>query len=93
MLTAQRDASLAHARYNDAVDEAGEWGDAADEEGGDGAPIGSKSGRVAVDAVEVVHVWYGHVAASDNVVAATRDIQISGYGRGVVWDCRGRTRS
>jgi hypothetical protein len=79
MLTAQRDAGLAHARYNDVVDEAGEWGDAADEEGGDGAPIASKPGRVAVDAVEVVHVWYGHVTASDNVVAVTRDKQISGW--------------
>jgi hypothetical protein len=29
--------------------------------------------------VEVVHVWYGHVTASDNVVAATRDKQISGW--------------
>ena len=82
MLTAQRDTGCAHACYNDVVDEAGEWGDAADEEGDDGAPIGSVSGRVAVDAVEVIHVGYGHVTASDNVVAAIRDKQISGYGRG-----------
>ena len=44
MLTAQRDAGLAIARYNDVVDEAGERGDAADEEGDDGAPVASVSG-------------------------------------------------
>ena len=71
MLTAGRDAGLAVARYNDVVDEAGERGDAADEEGDDGAPVGSVSGRVAVHAVEVVHVGYRHVAASDDVIAAT----------------------
>jgi hypothetical protein len=82
VLTAQRDAGLAIARGNDVVDEAGERGDAADEEGDYGAPVASVSGRVAVDAVEVVHVGYGHVAASDDVVAAARDKRISGYGRG-----------
>jgi hypothetical protein len=82
MLTAQRDAGLAIARCNDAVDEARERGDAADEEGGNGAPVASVSGRVAVDAMEIVHVGYGHVTAPDNVVAAARDKQISGYGRG-----------
>jgi hypothetical protein len=44
VLTAQRHASLATARSNDVVDEAGERGDAANEEGDDGAPIGSISG-------------------------------------------------
>jgi hypothetical protein len=49
--------------------------------------------------VEVVHVRYGHVTASDNVVAAAREKRISGYGRGrwgqwrIVGDCGGRTRS
>ena len=70
MLTTRRDAGLAIARCNDVVDEAGEWGDAADEEGGNGAPVAGVSGRVAVDAVEVVHVGYGHVTTSDDVVAA-----------------------
>jgi hypothetical protein len=95
VLTAHRDAGLAITRYNDVVDEAGERGDAANEEGGDGAPVASVSGRVAVDAVEVVHIGYRHVTASDNVIATARDKQISGYerGRGVVWDCGGRTRS
>ena len=82
VLTAQRDASLAIACYNDVVDEAREWGDAANEEGDDGAPVASVSGRVAVHAVEVVHVGYGHVTASDDVVAAARDKRISGYRRG-----------
>ena len=70
MLTTRRDASRAHTRYDNVVDEAGEWRDAADEEGGDGAPVAAISGRVAVDAVEVVHVGYGYVATSNDVVAA-----------------------
>ncbi len=99
MLTAQSDACLFIACYNDVIDKAGQRGDAADEEGDDGAPVASVSGRVAVDAVEVVHVRYGHVTASDNVVAAAREKRISGYGRGrwgqwrIVGDCGGRTRS
>ena len=82
MLTAQRDARLAIARYNDVVDEAWKRGNAADEEGDDGAPVASVSGRVAVDAVEVVHVRYGHVTASDDVVAAAKEKRISGHERG-----------
>jgi len=82
VLTAQRDAGLVIARCNDVVGEAGERGGAADEEGSDGAPVASVSGRVAVDAVEVVHVGYGHVTVSDDIVAVARDKRISGYGRG-----------
>ena len=82
MLTTRRDAGFAHARYNDVVDEAREWRDAADEEGGDGAPIAGVSGRVAVDAVEVVHVGYGHVTTADDVIAAACDKRISGSGHG-----------
>jgi hypothetical protein len=94
VLTAQRHTSLAIARYNDVVDKAGERGYAADEEGDDGAPVASVFGRVAVHAMEVIHVRYGHVTASDDVVAAARDKRISGYGRGgAVCDCGGRTRS
>lgn len=70
MLTTRRDAGLAISRYNDVVDEAGKWGDAANEKGGDGAPVAGVSGGVAVDAVKVVHVGYGHVTTSDDVVAA-----------------------
>ena len=90
MLTAHRDAGLAIARFNDVVDEAGERGDAADEEGSDGAPVASEYGRVAVDAVEVVHVGYGHVTASDDVVAMARDenglvdMDVVGGGCGIV---------
>ena len=80
-LTARRDAGLATARSNDVVDEARERGDAADEEGGDSTPVASVSGRVAVHTVEVVHVGYGYLAASDNVVAAAQYKWISGYGR------------
>jgi hypothetical protein len=57
------------ARNDDAVDEAGKRGNAADEEGCYGAPVGSELRRVAVNAVEVVHIGYGNVAASDDVVA------------------------
>ena len=70
MLTTCRDAGRAHAGYDDVVDEAGEWGDTADEEGGDSTPVGGVSWRVPVDAVEVVHVRYRHIATSDDVVAA-----------------------
>jgi hypothetical protein len=73
MLTAQRHAGLAITRRNDVVDEAGERGDGTDEKGGNGAPVAGVSGRVAVDAVEVVHVGDGHVTASDDVVAAARE--------------------
>ena len=70
MLSSNGDAGRAETCFNDVVDEAGEWGDGADEEGGDGAPVAGVPGRVAVDAVEVVHVGYGHVTTSDDVVAA-----------------------
>ena len=92
MLTAQRDASLLITCYNDVIDEARERRDAADKEGDDSAPVASVSGRVAVNAVEIVHVGYGHVTASDDVVAAgqsglanmhvVRDTRISGYEHG-----------
>jgi hypothetical protein len=81
VLTAQRDAGLLTTRYNDIVDEARERGNAADEEGDDGTPVASISGRVAVHAVEVIHVGYGHVTASDDEVTAAQDKRISGYGR------------
>ena len=74
MLTAHRYAGLAIARCNDVVDEAGKRGNAADKEGGDGAPITGVFGRVAVHAVEVVHVGYGHITSSDDIVAAAREI-------------------
>ena len=74
MLTTRGDAGRLHARHNDVVDEAGEGGDGADKEGGDGAPVGGVSRRVAVDAVEVVHIGYGHVTTSDDVVAAANGL-------------------
>ena len=82
MLTTRRDASLAITCFDDVVDEAGEWGNAADEESDDGAPVCGVLGRVAIDAMEVVHVGYGHVATSDDKVAAAWDIRISGRQRG-----------
>ena len=92
MLTAQRDGGLAETSYNDAVDKAGERGNAADEKGGNGTPVARKFGRVAVHAVEVVHVRYRHIAFADNVVAMAQDKRISGHG--LVGGSRGRrTRS
>ena len=73
MLTAGRNAGLFTSSNLDVVDEAREWGNAADEEGGDGTPITSVAGRVAVDAMEVVHVRYRHIATSDDVVVGHED--------------------
>ena len=69
MLAAQRDAGLAVARDDDVADEAGQRRRAADEEGGESAPVGGEPRRVAVDAVEIVHGRYGNPAAADDVVA------------------------
>jgi hypothetical protein len=84
VLTAHRYAGLAIACCNDVVDEARKRGNAADEEGGDSAPITGVFGRIAVHAVEVVHVGYGHITSSDDIVAAARKKRISGDGH-----CRG----
>ena len=81
MLTTGRDAGRLTTRNNDIVDEARERGNAADEEGDHGTPIARVSGRVAVHAVEVIHVGYGYVTLSDDEVAVARDIRISGHGR------------
>ena len=86
MLAADGDLSGALACYDNVVDEAGKWGNAADREGGNGTPVGAELGRVAVDAVEVVHVGDGHVTASDDVVAKENnglvDIDLGIKGRG-----------
>ena len=55
--------------YDDIVNEARKWRDAADDESDNGAPVGGEFGRVAVDAVEVVHIGYGDIATSDDEVA------------------------
>lgn len=73
MLTTHRDASGAQAGHNNVVDEAWKRRDAADEECGNGAPVAAIFGRVAVDTVEVIHIRYGHVTASDDIVATARD--------------------
>ena len=58
--------------------------DGRDQEGGDGAPVCREFGRVAVDAVEVVHVWDRDVAFTDDVVTRQRELvpSISGFGSG-----------
>lgn len=88
MLTTWRDLGRLTTRHNDVVDEARERGDAADEEGDDGTPVARVSGRVAVHAVEVIHVGYGHVTLSDDEVAVAHDKRISGHGRSSWGLCR-----
>ena len=56
MLTALGNTGGAGAGDDDVVDEAGQRGHAADEEGDDGAPVAGELGRVPVHAVEIVHV-------------------------------------
>jgi hypothetical protein len=88
VLTTGRDAGRLTTRNNDIVDEAWERGNAADEEGDHGTPIARVSGRVAVHAVEVIHVGYGYVTASDDEVAVAQNKRISGYGRSIWGQCR-----
>jgi hypothetical protein len=73
VLSAERDAGGAVAGDNDVVHETGEGRDAPDEEGGHGAPIGGEFRRVAVHAVEVVHVRHAHAAAAHDVVVGHED--------------------
>ena len=80
MLTADRDTGLLPARNDNVVDEAREWRYAADEEGRYSPPIATPSGRVAVDAMKIIHVRNRHPAASYDVVAVARDKLISDYG-------------
>ena len=70
MLTTLTNTGSPVTRSNNAIHEPRKRRDAANQERGDGAPVGGEFGRVAVDAVEVVHVWYGDVTASDDEVAA-----------------------
>ncbi len=79
VLTALRDAGVTPAGDLDVVNEAGERRNAADEEGDYGAPVATPSLRVAVHALEVVHVGNRHIPASDEVVAVARHQWISGY--------------
>lgn len=60
---------MATARLDNIVNKARKRGDAANEEGNHSTPVGSPFLRVAVDAVEVVHVRHRDFAASENVVA------------------------
>ncbi len=77
MLTAFGDSGGFRTCSNDVIDKARKRGNTADEEGDDGAPVATESGRVAVDTVEVVHIGHGHVAASDDKVAAAQRKRIS----------------
>lgn len=68
MLPAQRNARGTVTRYNNAVHETGQRWHAADDEGDYRAPVGGVAGRVAIHAMEIIHVRHRHVAASDDKV-------------------------
>lgn len=73
MLTTNGDTGLLITGNNDVVNETGKWRNATNEEGGNGAPVGAKSRRVSVDAMEVVHIRHRHITTSYNVVIANED--------------------
>lgn len=68
-LTANGHAGLLPARNDNIVDEAGERRNAADEEGGYSPPIATPSGRVAVDAMKIIHIGNRYLSTSYDVVA------------------------
>jgi hypothetical protein len=91
MLTANRDASLLTTSFNNVVDEAGERGDTADEESRNSTPVAGELGRIAVHAMEVVHVWYGDVSTSDDIVTVAN--HVSGLDVVCGGMCKGLTQS
>lgn len=74
MLTASRNTGASTTSNLNIVDEAGKGRNTADDEGRDCTPVACEFGRIAIDAVEVVHIGDGHVTSSNDVVA----IQVSG---------------
>jgi hypothetical protein len=68
-------------RYYDIVDKARKRRDTTNEECDNGAPIGGKFGRIAVDTMKPVHVRYRHVASSDNEVAVVRYVSAYNHGK------------
>jgi hypothetical protein len=82
VLTANRDACLLSTSYDNVVDKAGERWDTANEESSHGTPVASELGRVSVHAVEVVHIGYRHVCASDDIVTGVNmlvDMDVVGW--------------
>lgn len=66
MLASKRHTSMTHI---DAVDEAGKRRSKSDDECYNSTPVCRKLGRVAIDAIELVHIRYRDVATTSNVVA------------------------
>lgn len=94
MLAADRNAGRAATGYDDIVDEAREWWNAADEESRHSPPVGGKFRRVTVDAVEIVHVRDRHIAASnDEIAVAPKRSAATNIMKGAMWSCRRRTQS
>lgn len=53
----------------DAICKARQWRCKAYDQSNDSTPVCAEFGRIAVDAVEFVHVWYGNIATTGDVVA------------------------
>lgn len=69
MLTFSRNTSRSQTCYDNIVDKSRKRGHAADEESDDSTPVRSILGRISIYSVEVVHIWYRNIAASDDEVA------------------------
>lgn len=72
MLTANINAGSTSASHDNVIDKAWEGGNAADDESNNGTPVGGVLWRVAVDAVEVVHVGYRNISAMNEEVAVRK---------------------
>lgn len=72
-LSTEGDTCLTITSSNDVVDETRHRRNAADEEGGHSSPVGRDLGLVTVHAVEIVHIGYRNVAASNDVVIGDKD--------------------
>lgn len=72
MLTTNGHSSRLPAGCDDVVHEPGQRRNAADEKGGSGTPVCGILRRIAVDAVEVVHVWNRDTCSANDEVAVDR---------------------
>lgn len=66
----------------DTVGKAWKRGQEANDECDNGTPIGAKFGRVTIDAVKSVHVWYGHIATTGDVVAEEHESEYCASAKG-----------
>lgn len=69
MLTTSRNRSRLSTSCDDAVHETWKGWNTAEHESHDGAPVGCEFRGVAINAVEVVHIWYRDIGLVDDEVA------------------------